>query len=109
MNDEYRLDDIARKVSDRHNEILSDLRWAACGKWMAFRLSDGGDDGNLYDTRERAIYHQLHETQCVYICIQPTGLVPRSAAIFIRNMRELYQRGSRRLPQIDLDPSYQGW
>jgi hypothetical protein len=59
--------DAARRMCDLINLHLVagnsfDLRF----KWMAFRLSDGGSDNVLYDTREDAIKHQLHESQCCY-------------------------------------------
>ena len=43
------------------------------GHWVAIRLSDGGSDGVLYDSKPEATRHQLHETQCAYICLPPFG------------------------------------
>jgi hypothetical protein len=35
--------------------------------WIAIRLSDGGSDNTVYDSREDAIHHQLFPTQCGYL------------------------------------------
>lgn len=46
------------------------------GAWIAARLSDGGTDGQIYDTRTDAIRHQLHEDQCAYIRVPLAGDMP---------------------------------
>lgn len=65
------------------------------GKWAAIRLSDGGSDGIVYDTRADAVRHQLHETQCAYVCIPWDDMSPRSAENFLKINRELYDAGLR--------------
>lgn len=35
--------------------------------WVAIRLSDGGSDNTVYDSREAALDHQLFPTQCGYL------------------------------------------
>lgn len=49
-------------------------------RWLAVRLSDGGTDGNIYDTRKDAVRHQLHESQCFYMLIPPGGDMPAHEA-----------------------------
>lgn len=67
----------------------------AWGKWCAFRLSDGGSDNVLYDTREAAIAHQLHPTQCCYLVIPPTGFSYEELKRFLELSRDLYDKGAR--------------
>jgi hypothetical protein len=86
--------DAARRCSDIVNTHLVANR-ANAGKWVAIRLSDGGSDGVLYDTRPDAIRHQLHETQCAYVCIPPTGMPPKDAEAFLAFNRKLYDAGFR--------------
>lgn len=54
------------------------------GRWVAARLSDGGTDGVVYDTRADAVRHQLHERQCTYIRVPPDGMTPRHAEVMLR-------------------------
>jgi hypothetical protein len=68
---------------------------AAWNKWVALRLSDGGSDGVLYDTRMQAIDHQLHPTQCCYLVIPPTGFTYDEIREFLNLSRSLMERGAR--------------
>jgi hypothetical protein len=72
----------------------------AVGCWIAVRLSDGGSDGSLYDTRADAVRHQLHETLCAYVKVPPGGMQPNEADIFLNYHRDLYDKGFR-LPDPD--------
>ena len=45
----------------------------AGGHWVAIRLSDGGSDNVLYNSKADATRRQLHEKQCAYICLPPYG------------------------------------
>jgi len=65
------------------------------GRWVAIRLSDGGSDGNTYDTREDAVRHQLHETLCAYAVVRPDDMSPKAAEAFLRVHREIYDAGYR--------------
>jgi hypothetical protein len=67
----------------------------AVGRWMAIRLSDGGSDEVLYDTKKAAIDHQLHEQQCAYVSLQPDGMSARAAELFLRFNEGLYDAGYR--------------
>jgi hypothetical protein len=65
--------------------------------WMAFKLEDGSSDGTLYDTREDAVNHQLHETLCAYLCMGQcqAGMNPRDAQLFLNVHRQIYDAGGR--------------
>jgi hypothetical protein len=65
------------------------------GKWCAFRLSDGGSDNVLYDTRQQAIDHQLHPMQSCYLVIPPTGFTLAEIRTFLDLSRKLYDKGAR--------------
>jgi hypothetical protein len=71
--------------------------------YMAIRLSDGGSDCVLYDTRREAVRHQLHETTCAYFSFRnsPNGFrTARDAAAFLAWHRAAYDQGHR-LPDPD--------
>lgn len=87
--------DAARRCSDAVNSALTFYGADAAGRWIAVRLSDGGSDGKLYDTKPDAVRHQLHETLCAYICIVPTGMPVDHALSFLRTNRKLYAAGMR--------------
>lgn len=86
--------DAARRYADAVNLHVAALGWGAVKKWVAVRLSDGGSDGVLYDTRDDAIAHQLHETQCAYVCVQPGGTTACRAESFLRTTRAAYVAGA---------------
>jgi hypothetical protein len=88
--------DDARRAAEQVNLHLLADRERAVHSWVAIRLSDGGSDGVLYDEREDAIKHQLHEQQCMYIKIPPDGIfTPKIAARFLTIHRQLYDAGMR--------------
>jgi len=87
--------DAARRCSDTVNAMLTFHGENAAGRWVAVRLSDGGSDGVLYDSKEDAVDHQLHETLCAYICILPTGMPVEHAKSYLRTNRKLYDAGMR--------------
>lgn len=88
-------DDFAKRAFDIMNMHVLGRGDESWGKWCAFRLSDGGSDAVLYDTRDQAIGHQLHPTQCCYIVIPPTGFTYKELKEFITLSRILYDRGAR--------------
>lgn len=95
MTDLGSQDDFAKRAF----EIMT-LHWigrgeGCWGKWVAFRLSDGGSDNVLYDTRDQAIDHQLHPTQCCYLVIPPTGFTLSEIREFLSLSRTLYDKGAR--------------
>lgn len=64
-------------------------------RWCAIRLSDGGSDGVIYDTRADAVRHQLHETLCAYIRVPPGGMAAREAEAVLAYHRAVYDAGFR--------------
>lgn len=63
--------------------------------WVAVRLSDGGTDGIVYDTRRNAIRFQLHETQCAYVQVPWDNFPVHHAERFLAIHRDLYKAGFR--------------
>lgn len=81
----YRCSDIIRQaIVDGHQ-----------GRWMAIRLSDGGSDGVVYDSRSDSVRHQLHETLCAYVRIPWDDLSPQAAERFLAVHRQVYDAGLR--------------
>lgn len=95
MTDVGSMDDFAKRAYDVMNLHVIGKGDAAWGKWVAFRLSDGGSDGVLYDTREQAIMHQLHPSQSCYLVIPPTGFTLQEIRHFLTLSRRLYDKGAR--------------
>lgn len=71
-------------------------------KWMAIRLSDGGYDGSLYDSKRDAVRRQSDEFLCAYLCFRNmmSGVTPREMEIFLKWNRDAYDAGFR-LPDPD--------
>jgi hypothetical protein len=86
------LKDAAKRCSD---SIRLHIACGMAGKWVAIRLSDGGSDGVVYDTRGDAIRHQLHETLCAYVKIPLDDMPTEEAAIFLAFNRRVYDAGYR--------------
>lgn len=59
-----------------HEAVAKAIAAGGRERWIAARLSDGGTDGNVYDTRADAVRHQLHEDQCCYVLVPPGGDMP---------------------------------
>lgn len=91
--------DAAKRASDIINSALLFIDGAA-GKWIAIRLSDGGWDGTVYDTKRDAVRHQLDEFWCCYVRIPPPGTSPAQMEAFLAYNRALYDAGFR-LPDPD--------
>lgn len=87
--------DAARRCADAVNVHLLGGGQDVVGKWVAVRLSDGGSDGKLYDTKKDAVRFQLHETLCAYVCITPGGMPVKEAESYLRTNRKLYDAGMR--------------
>lgn len=85
------------RYSDAANRCSDVIRTAIvakqAGKWVAIRLSDGGSDHQVYDTRQDAIRHQLHEKQCAYVMVPPDDMSPRSAEAYLKWTRQCYDNG----------------
>ena len=65
------------------------------GLFVAIRLSDGGYDGALYDSREDAIRHQLHPERATYVLVPPGGMQPYEAEALLDYWRKLADAGVR--------------
>lgn len=63
--------------------------------WIAVRLSDGGYDGTLYDTRQDAVRHQPHEQYCAYLNLAPVmgGMEVQAAYAILKFHRDAYEAG----------------
>jgi hypothetical protein len=88
--------DKGQRCSDIIRQHLLDDNELARQSWVAIRLSDGGSDGILYPLKEIAVYHQLHEKQCAYLRVLPTGISAREATSFLYHMAQLYENDSLR-------------
>lgn len=84
------LPDYARRCSD---EVNLHATLGNYGRFVAVRLSDGGTDGVLYDTREDAIKHQLHPEYCFYLLVPPGGMTPLEAQVCIEFKRQAFEAG----------------
>lgn len=90
------VSDEGRRASDHVNLHLSAIAVRdAVNKWVAIRLSDGGSDGTLYDTRKDAVRHQLDEFLCAYVSILPNGTTPVEMTRYLVLCRQLYDKGLR--------------
>lgn len=97
--DAFGITDSGRRCAEQINlHVLA----RATGRWAAIRLSDGGSDGNAYDTRADAIRLQLHPQQCCYIRIPLMGMPEAEAQSYMDLWRDLYDKGVR-LDDTDRD------
>jgi hypothetical protein len=87
--------DTARRAADQLNVHLLAHGSEAHGKFVAIRLSDGGSDGVLYETRYDAVRHQLHASQCVYARVTVGGASPKAMWVLMVYMRQIYDAGGR--------------
>lgn len=95
--------DAAKRAADIVNELRAHIDWDTLRQcWIAIRLSDGGSDGVLYDSKRTAVQHQLHEQQCAYIAFRNLigGASEREMLRFLRFNRMAYEAGMR-LPDPD--------
>jgi hypothetical protein len=95
--------DAAKRASDIINSYRVFVPWDELRyKWIAIRLSDGGYDGNLYDSKREAVRHQLDEFLCAYVCFKnlQAGSSPREMELFLKFNRDAYDAGFR-LPDPD--------
>ena len=95
--------DAAKRASDIVNSYITFVPWDELRrKWLAIRLSDGGYDGNLYDSKRDAVRHQLDEFLCAYVCFKNLqgGSKPSEMELFLKFNRDAYDAGFR-LPDPD--------
>lgn len=99
-------DDAAKRAYDVVRGLATAWDWdtrVRQSPFVALRLSDGGSDGVLYDSKRDAVRHQLHETTCAYFCFRgaPNGFASYlDAAIYLAWNRAAYDSGFR-LPDPD--------
>jgi hypothetical protein len=101
--EDKQLADAAKRASAIVNGYITFMPWdELCRKWIAFRLSDGGSDGVLYDSKRDAVRHQSDEFLCFYQSMRNMmgGANERDMAIFIKWNRDAYNAGFR-LPDPD--------
>ncbi len=95
--------DEARRASDIINAYVAFMdRDELRQKWIAIRLSDGGYDGTLYESKRDAVKHQIDEYLCAYVSFRnlQQGTSPREMEVFLRFNRDAYDHGFR-LPDPD--------
>jgi len=95
--------DAAKRASDIINGYRAFVPWdELIHKVVAIRLSDGGSDGVLYDSKRDAVRHQLDEFLCAYVHLRNLvgGASPREMEIFLKWNRDAYDAGFR-LPDPD--------
>jgi hypothetical protein len=88
--------DKGKRCSDLVRQHLLDDPELARVSWVAIRLSDGGSDGVLYPLKELAVAYQIHEEQCAYLRVLPTGIPEREATSFLYHTAQLYENRSMR-------------
>ena len=96
------ISDAARRCADIVNlhAVAGGLLAEGEERWVAIRLSDGGSDGAVYDSRAAAIAHQLRPEYCTYVLVPPDGMQPQEAEALLRYWRALVDAHVR-----DDDPS----
>ena len=101
--------DAAKRISDAYNLHLTAgaafVRPGSMnpnvGRFLAFRLADGGSDGVLYDSYRDAVRHQHHDEKWRMYCrIVPHSMSVCSAESQLYIHRLFYERGWD-LPDID--------
>jgi hypothetical protein len=92
--------DVAKRAADNINVHVAAMTtggvgWDAIGKWVALRLSDGGSDQTLYDTKSDAVRHQSDEFLCVYVRLRKAWYDACEMEIFMEVNRRAYDAGFR--------------
>lgn len=64
-------------------------------RWFAARLSDGGSDGVIYDTRADAVRHQLWPEYCAYAQVRAYPMSADEGDAFLTFHRMAYDAGLR--------------
>jgi hypothetical protein len=96
--------DAAKRAHDIVRAYVTFVPWdQRVNSWVAIRLSDGGSDGTLYDSKQAAVRHQVHEMHCAYFSFRnaPQGFSsPLDAQLYLDYHRAAYDAGFR-LPDPD--------
>lgn len=86
--------DAAQRLCDAVNLHVQAQGDAACGRYVAIRLSDGrSPDGALYDTRRDAASHQIDDPWCFYVKVNPGGIGVKEAWVVLSYARQAKRRG----------------
>lgn len=100
-------DPVRFAITERGRRLADHVRAARAiggqGRWIAARLSDGGTDGTVYDTKADAVRHQLHETQCAYLVVPPAEMPEAEATAWLEMHDKMYAAGYR-LQDPDVNP-----
>lgn len=90
------ITDAGRRAADVINGHIEKEGLVNCiGWWVALRLSDGGSDGVMYDSRASCVHFQLHETLCAYVQIRPDTNNPRELSRYLQLCRKIYDSGNK--------------
>lgn len=84
------VEDAGRRMADTINGRITFYGpWELRSKWMAFRLTDGSSDNNLYDTKLDAVRHVTNELYYCYFTFARAmgGVNPRDMQIFLNMSR----------------------
>jgi hypothetical protein len=97
------VSDPAKRAADIINGFIHFVPWDELkNKFLAIRLSDGGSDGTLYDSKLDAVRHQSDEKLCAYVafrnCAAGTNAIEMER--FLKWNRDAYDAGMR-LPDPD--------
>lgn len=91
--------DAAKRARDIIASYVAFVPWdERIRSWVAIRLSDGGSDGALYDSKREAVRHQSDEFTCAYFSYRgaPHGFSSaKDAAIWLEYHRQAYDAGFR--------------
>lgn len=101
------IDDAAKRAYDTVRGLATFVDYdtrVRQSPYVAIRLSDGGSDGRLYDTKRDAIKHQIHENLCAYFSFRgaPNGFdSAKEAAVYLAFNRAAYDAGMRMVDPDD--------
>lgn len=86
--------DAVQRLCDAVNLHVQAIGSEAFGKFIAVRLEDGRAVTNdLYDTRDDAVRHTIHDPWCFYVMINPGGIQPREAWVVLGYARQAKKAG----------------
>lgn len=101
-NPKPRWPDRTRRAYEAINLHYQALGNEASGKWVAVRMSDGGSDNILYDTKDQAVHFQLHMHQCMYVCLPPSGQMTMAEIHRLFELNEHADREERENPHLQI-------
>lgn len=87
--------DAGLRLSDRVANHLLAVGEGARFKFLAARLSDGGGDDTLYDSKAQAVAAQLAPQHCAFVRITPDGMAPVEAYRYLVMARQILRHGAR--------------